>query len=277
MVVWTTMVTLLFPTQGRAWTLWHTLNVGCSLPSSSCSMSPVKTGTMPIRACRMALRDFIRRHRHHHRREYSQNRTSTSSLPRLTKVPSISRSLLMSCTVITTPSTSYCLSLLTSNNSVPSPPPILFLISLFPQSLSPPASPRIANAVPSETSSRSSASHKKHPQSDSSERILAYGPEFLQLVSSQGHFGLAHVLCVALCQQGDLWNLESLTRLGDWGVGNILSVPCEPSNVSGLYMVLIVLNHLFTDCLASAETDIAFLRRFDCHCTVSENECCSTI
>ena len=178
--------------------------------------------------------------------------------------------------MITTPSTSRCLSLLTSNNSLRTPSPILFLIALSPQSLSPSASPHIANAVPSERSSHSSASHKKHPQSDSSERILCYGPEFLQLVCSQSHFALTHVLCVALCRQGDLWDLESLTKLVDCGIGDILSVPCEPCNVSGLYMVLIVVSHFFADCLASARTDIVFVRRFNCHCTISKGEGCST-
>lgn len=177
--------------------------------------------------------------------------------------------------VITSPSSAHCLAILSSNNSQPTPPPILFLIALSPQSLSPTSSPHIATTIPtpSDTSSRSSTSHKKHPQSDSSDRTLAYGPEFVQLVSSQAHYGLAHVLCVALCRQGDSWNLEDLTRLGDWGIGSILSVPCEQAHVSGLYMVGLFVR--VADLVAFAETGVAFVGGVDCHCAVSENEFCA--
>ena len=63
-----------------------------------------------------------------------------------------------------------------------------------------------------------------------------YGPEFLDLLRQSSH-GMAHIVPVALSRQGDQWTQESLLGLADLGIRDILTVPCEPANVGGLYMV----------------------------------------
>jgi hypothetical protein len=79
-------------------------------------------------------------------------------------------------------------------------------------------------------------SHKKHPQSNSSEKPLSYGPEFLQILQQSPH-GVAHIIPVAISRQGEYWTIDNLRKLSDIGISDILSVPCEPTNVGGLYMV----------------------------------------
>lgn len=153
----------------------------------------------------------------------------------------MSSSILYSNTiVITTPSSTRTLSLLSPKltSLTQPPPPTLLLVPLSPQSLSPPTSPLALQTSPSEASSRSSTSHKKHPQSNSSQKPLTYGREFLQLLS-QSSYGLAHIVPVAVCKQGEDWNIDSLRKLSELGIRDILSVPCEATNIGGLYMVRI--------------------------------------
>ena len=138
--------------------------------------------------------------------------------------------------VITTPSSAHALSFLCPKLTSAVPPPTLFLVPLSPQSLSRPNSPLALQTSPSETSSRSSTSHKKHPQSNSSDKPLSYGPEFLQLLQQSPH-GIAHIVPVAVSRQGEYWTIDNLRKLSDLGISDILSVPCEPTHVGGLYMV----------------------------------------
>jgi len=50
---------------------------------------------------------------------------------------------------------------------------------------------------------------------------------------------MAHIVPVALSRQGEQWTQENLLKLVDLGIRDILTVPCEPANVGGLYMVLL--------------------------------------
>src|SRR5204862_2401260 len=128
-------------------------------------------------------------------------------------------------------------SILSPKISSPVPPPTLFLIPLSPHSLSPPTTPLETHTSPSETSSLSSTSHKKHPQSDSSEhKPPTHGPEFLSFLQASSH-GTAHIIPVALCRQGEPWSVDNLRKLSDLGIHDILSVPCELASVGGLYML----------------------------------------
>jgi len=87
---------------------------------------------------------------------------------------------------------------------------------------------------------RSSTSHKKHGGSDSSEKT-SFGLEFLRLLQ-QNSQGLAHIVPVALCRKGEHWPKETLVKLLDLGVGDVLTVPCESANLGGLLMVWVSLN-----------------------------------
>jgi hypothetical protein len=150
--------------------------------------------------------------------------------------------------VITTPSVANCLAILAPKSHSAAPPPTIFLLPVSPQLTSPITTPLSLQSIlsnPLETadydtdspSPRSSTSHKKHPQSNSSDNQSCYGPEFLQLLR-QSPCGTAHVVPVALCRKGEAWTKESLTRLLDMGIRDVLSLPCEPSNVGGLFMHL---------------------------------------
>jgi len=48
---------------------------------------------------------------------------------------------------------------------------------------------------------------------------------------------MAHIVPVALSRKGEQWTQENLLKLVDLGIRDILTVPCEPANVGGLYMV----------------------------------------
>lgn len=59
---------------------------------------------------------------------------------------------------------------------------------------------------------------------------------------------MAHIVPVALSRQGEQWTQENLLKLLDLGIRDILTVPCEPANVGGLYMVF----HPNVDCVNSS-------------------------
>jgi hypothetical protein len=144
--------------------------------------------------------------------------------------------------VITTPSSTDCLSILAPELSSSMPPPTVFLVPISPALLSPPCTPPVVHNFPSDTtsrSSRSSTSLKKHPQSNSSDKPLSYGPEFLQILQHSPH-GAAHIIPVAVSRRSEQWSKDNLLRLSDLGFRDILSVPCEHANVGGLYMVCIL-------------------------------------
>jgi hypothetical protein len=132
-----------------------------------------------------------------------------------------------------TPSPSKCLSILSPKKSSAPPPPTLFLLPLSPQQL-----PTNLSNLPS-SSPRSSTSAKKHPQSSSSSTNddIPYGPNFLSYIEPSP-YGTAHIIPVALCQQGEKWTQNDLVQLLSLGIRDILTVPCEPPNVGGLYMHL---------------------------------------
>jgi len=147
--------------------------------------------------------------------------------------------------VITTPSPTNCLALLVPKVTAATPPPTIFLAPLSPQSLSPLGTPLIVHTTPQTASDdtrtpRSSTSHKKHGGSDSSEKT-SFGLEFLRLLQ-QNSQGLAHIVPVALCRKGEHWPKETLVKLLDLGVGDVLTVPCESANLGGLLMVWVSLN-----------------------------------
>lgn len=48
---------------------------------------------------------------------------------------------------------------------------------------------------------------------------------------------MAHIVPVALCRKGEQWSKDDLVTLLDYGVHDILTVPCEPASVGGLLMV----------------------------------------
>ena len=142
--------------------------------------------------------------------------------------------------VITTPSPSTCLNILCPKDISSIPPPILFLIPLSPPLIAPMTLRESSvNTLDSDTdtqSPRSSTSHRKHPQSSSSDKSSCFGPEFLQILDSSP-IGTVHIVPVAVCQKGEVWSKEGLARLLDMGIRDILSVPCEPASVGGLFMV----------------------------------------
>jgi hypothetical protein len=152
---------------------------------------------------------------------------------------SLERELLTA--VITTPSPTNCLAVLTPKESSFVPPPTLFLVPLSPSSMTPTHTPVIGQTTPQiesdaeSRSPRSSTSHKKHAQSNASEK-LSYGPEFLQVLQ-QSSYGMAHIVPVALCRKGEQWSKDDLVRLLDYGIHDILTIPCEIANVGGLLMV----------------------------------------
>lgn len=171
--------------------------------------------------------------------------------------------------VVTTPSSTKCLSILTPDLSAKVPPPTLFLAPLSPASLA--DSSLGIDTAPSESSSHSSISHRKHPQSNSSDKPSLYGPEFLQLLHQSPH-GTAHIIPVALCRRTDRWSKSDLVKLLDLGVRDILNVPCEAANVSGLYMVIFLLSDLI---VAFARPYSESVGRGSGVTTISESTTCS--
>jgi hypothetical protein len=146
--------------------------------------------------------------------------------------------------VVTTPSPTNCLAWLVPKVTASIPPPTIILVPLSPQSMSPTSTPLLLHSTPQTVSDdtrtpRSSTSHKKHGGSDSSEKTT-FGLEFLRLLQQTSQ-GMAHIVPVALCRKGEHWSKDNLVKLLDFGVRDILTVPCESANLGGLLMVFVSL------------------------------------
>jgi hypothetical protein len=149
--------------------------------------------------------------------------------------------------VTTTPSLSHSLSLLTPKQSDSVPPPTVLLVPL-PSPNTPFSESELVDQASSSSrgSPRSSNSHHKHPQSNSSELSpLPIGPGILRhLYNYSGSHGIAHILPVALCRKGEVWDEENLARLMSFGIRDILNIPCDSNGVGALYMVFSLLIEL---------------------------------
>jgi len=137
--------------------------------------------------------------------------------------------------VITTPSPENCLSILCPKSSAKVPPPTIFLLPIS-QSILPSPTDVNSSQLSRGESPRSTNSHEKHPQSESSEDSLPFGLEIIRQLNNSPH-GVAHIVIVALCRKGEVWDEETIGRLTQSGIRDILNVPCDSSAVGGLYMV----------------------------------------
>jgi hypothetical protein len=141
--------------------------------------------------------------------------------------------------VVMNPSFTDCLAILTPALTSAPLPPTLFLVPVSPQSLKTAKDQDGTVAAQSETasqSSMSSSSQRKRPQSNSSDGPSSFRLEQLRLLKRSSQRS-AHIVPVALCRKGDQWSPETLQSLAEFGIRDILSVPCESANIGGLYMV----------------------------------------